>query len=45
MESKINITSDDTIELGGCIIQTSNGIIDATIQSQLAVIKEAFKGM
>lgn len=45
MESKINISSDDTIELGGCIIQTSNGIVDATIKTQLEIIKEAFKGI
>ena len=45
LEAKTNIISDDTIEEGSCIVQTSNGIIDATIDTQLEIIKEAFKGM
>lgn len=45
LEIKTSVISDDTIELGGCVIQTSNGIVDATIQTQLEIIKEAFKGM
>ena len=45
LESKTNVIPDDTIETGGCIIQTSNGIVDATIDTQLEIIKEAFKGM
>jgi len=45
MEIKINVISDDTIEVGGCVLLTSNGIVDATIQTQLEIIKEAFKGM
>lgn len=45
LEIKTSVISDGTIELGGCVIQTSNGIVDATIQTQLEIIKEAFKGM
>jgi len=45
IDAKINIFSDDTIEEGGCIIQTSNGIVDATVETQLEIIKEAFKGI
>ena len=45
LDAKINIFADDTIELGSCVIQTSNGIIDATINTQIEIIKEAFKGM
>lgn len=45
LESKTNVIADDTIEIGGCIIQTSNGIVDATLDTQLEIIKEAFKGM
>lgn len=44
IDAKINILNDDIIELGGCIIQTSNGIVDATINTQLEIVKEAFKG-
>lgn len=43
LEVKTNIVSDDTIDIGGCILHTSNGIVDATVNTQLEVIKEAFK--
>lgn len=45
LETKINIIADDTIEIGSCIVLTSNGIVDATIDTQLEIIKEAFKGI
>lgn len=45
LEAKINIYSDDTIEIGSCIVQTSNGVVDATIDTQLEIIKQAFKGI
>lgn len=45
VEAKINIISDDTIELGGCVLYTNNGIVDSTIETQLEIIKEAFKGI
>lgn len=35
LEVKTNIVSDDTIDIGGCILHTSNGIVDATINTQL----------
>lgn len=43
LDIKTNIVSDDTIDIGGCILHTSNGIVDANINTQLEVIKEAFK--
>lgn len=45
MEAKISVVGDDTIEIGGCILKTNNGIIDATINTQLEIIKEALKGI
>jgi len=45
IDAKINVYADATIEVGGCIVQTNNGIVDATINTQLEIIKEAFKGM
>lgn len=45
LDVRTNIVADDTIEIGGCIVQTNNGIVDATIATQLEIIKEAFKGM
>lgn len=43
IEAKIVVLADESIELGGAIIETNNGIVDATIETQLGIIKEAFK--
>ena len=45
IDSKINIISDPSIEEGGCILQTNNGIVDASIDTQLEIIKKAFQGL
>lgn len=45
LDSKINVFADATIEIGNCIIETSNGVVDATVDTQLEIIKEVFKGM
>ncbi|MBE7710810.1 MAG: hypothetical protein E7Z92_01585 [Cyanobacteria bacterium SIG31] len=45
IESKINIISDPSIDEGGCVFQTSNGIVDASIDTQLEIIKKALEGM
>lgn len=44
-EARITITADDSVEMGGCIFLTSNGIIDAGLNTQLEILKEALKGM
>lgn len=44
IEAKINIIADPSIEDGGCIFQTDNGIVDASIDTQLEIIKKAFEG-
>lgn len=41
-EAKIIVIADDNIKHGGAIIETNNGIIDATIETQLEIIQEAF---
>ncbi len=43
LEAKIIIIPDETIMQGGCILTTTNGVIDATIESQLAIISEVLK--
>ncbi len=43
LEAKIVVLPDETVTEGGCIISTNNGVIDATIESQIAIIKEALK--
>lgn len=40
-EAKIIVVPDNNISEGGVIIETSNGIIDATIQTQVAIIEKA----
>ena len=44
-EARINVLSDDSVETGGCIFQTSNGIIDAGLKTQIEILKEALRGM
>lgn len=43
IEAKINILADPAIEEGGCIFQTNNGIVDASIDTQLEIIKKALE--
>ena len=45
IDAKINIVSDPSIEDGGCIFQTNNGIVDASIDTQLEIIKKALEGI
>lgn len=45
IDSKINIVADPSVEEGGCIFQTNNGIVDASIDTQLEIIKNALEGM
>ena len=43
LDAKIVIVGDDSIMDGGCIVTTTNGVVDATIETQLAIISEALK--
>lgn len=45
IDAKITVVPDETIMEGGCMVTTTNGVIDATIETQLAVISEALKGI
>lgn len=42
-EASVIIIPDETIMEGGCILTTANGVIDATIESQLSIISEVLK--
>ena len=42
-EAKVSVIPDGTIKEGGVIIETSNGLIDASIETQLAIIEKALK--
>ncbi len=43
LNAKVLIVPDDAIMEGGCMVTTTNGVIDATIETQLAIISEALK--
>lgn len=45
LEAKIIIVGDESVMEGGCMVTTTNGVIDATIETQLSVISEALKGI
>jgi flagellar assembly protein FliH len=45
IDSKINVISDPSITEGGCVFQTSNGIVDASIDTQMEIIKKALQGI
>ncbi len=43
LEAKVLIVPDENTMEGGCMVTTDNGVIDATIETQLAIINEALK--
>ena len=43
LEAKIYIIPDESVMEGGCLVTTTNGVIDATIESQLAIISQVLK--
>ena len=45
VEAKINIIADPSVEEGGCVFQTNNGIVDASVDTQIEIIKKALEGM
>lgn len=45
IDAKINIIADPSLEAGGCVVQTNNGIVDASIDTQLEIIKKTLEVM
>lgn len=43
LEAKVIVVPDENTMEGGCLLTTTNGVIDATIESQLEIISEALK--
>lgn len=43
IEAKVVILADEQVMEGGCLVTTTNGVIDATIETQLEIITEALK--
>lgn len=45
IDSNINIIADPSMQEGDCVFQTNNGIVDASIDTQVEIIKKALEGM
>lgn len=45
VESKLSIVSDENITEGSCILQTNNGVVDASIEAQLDIIQNALRSV
>lgn len=43
LEAKVVVVPDESVFEGGCMVVTNNGIIDATIETQLSIISEALR--
>ena len=43
LEAKVMVIPDESVMEGGCIVTTTNGVVDATIETQLAIISEALR--
>jgi type III secretion protein L len=40
---RVDVVSDAAISPGGCVLETESGVIDATLDRQLAMIEDAFR--
>ena len=45
IDAKISVVADPSIEEGGCVLETNNGIVDASIDTQIEIIKKALEGV
>ena len=45
METKLSVLPDENIMEGGCIVQTNNGLVDASIEAQLDIVQNALRSM
>jgi flagellar assembly protein FliH len=41
-EVRMLIEADDTVEMGSCIVETKNGLVDARFSTQLDILQNAF---
>ena len=45
METKLSVLSDENISEGGCVIETNNGVVDATVETQLDIVQNALRSI
>ncbi len=42
-EARIIVETEENVELGSCIVETKNGLVDARFSTQLEILQNAFK--
>lgn len=45
LDARLSVIPEESVDVGSCILYTSNGVVDASIETQLEIIKEALKGI
>ena len=43
--ANLEVQSDESLKPGDCLLETPNGSVDARLQTQLEMLKEAVKGV
>ena len=43
LEARVIVVPDENTMEGGCLVTTTNGVIDATMETQLSIITELLK--
>lgn len=43
LDAKVMVLADDNVSEGGCLVTTTNGVVDAAIETQLQVVSEALR--
>ena len=43
IDTKVVVLSDDEVTEGGCQVTTTNGIVDATLESRIGVVTQALR--
>ena len=45
IDTKVVVLSDENVTEGGCLVTTTNGIVDATVESRIRVVMQALREM
>ena len=45
IDTKVVVLSDENVSEGGCLVTTTNGIVDATVESRIRVVMQALREM
>lgn len=45
IDTKVVVLSDENVTEGGCLVTTTNGVVDATVESRIRVVMQALREM